>query len=172
MASGGRDGKRHFNGPSDMRLRTHDSRSRTVRSEISNGGLDLAMNRARMLVSTARTLWRRRTSAGGAWRQAAGCVEGSHQLGDVITISPGHDDRSRDPTGVYQQRSLASISFVGRWGWARLTAVPTVPSVMPRRSFAIARQYLPSPRARRVPPARAPKRSQLAPIPETACGSR
>jgi hypothetical protein len=93
-------------------------------------------------------------------------------LGDVMAISPGHDDRWREPTGVYQQRSLASTFFLDPWGWVRLTAVPAAPSVMPRRSFAIAKQYPPSHRARPASPARAPKRSQLAPIPETACGSR
>jgi len=54
-------------------------------------------------------------------------VERGHQLGDVISIGRGHDDRQRDATGVHQQHSLASIFFPGRWGWARPTLVPAAP---------------------------------------------
>jgi len=54
-------------------------------------------------------------------------VESGHQLGDVISIGRGHDDRQRDATGVHQQHSLASIFFPGRWGWARPTLAPAVP---------------------------------------------
>jgi len=54
-------------------------------------------------------------------------IEGGHQLGDVISIGRGHDDRQRDATGVDQQHALAPIFFPGRWGWARPTPGPAVP---------------------------------------------
>src|SRR5206468_4978330 len=57
-------------------------------------------------------------------------VQGRCQLGHIVVISCGHDDRQRDATGVDQQHSLAPIFSPGRWGWARATLPPAVPSVL------------------------------------------
>ena len=48
-------------------------------------------------------------------------------LGDVMLIGPGHDDRQRDATPVHQQMSLASLFSPDRSDFGRPLLVPGVP---------------------------------------------
>ena len=48
-------------------------------------------------------------------------------LGDIVLIGPGHDDRQRDATPVHQQMSLAPIFFPDRSDFGRPLLVPRVP---------------------------------------------
>ena len=46
------------------------------------------------------------------------------QLFAVIDVRPGHDDRQRDATPVYQQMTLAPIFFPDPSGWGRQLLAP------------------------------------------------
>ena len=48
-------------------------------------------------------------------------------LGDVMRVGPGHDERQRDPTAVHQQVTLASFFPPDRSGCSRPLLVPGVP---------------------------------------------
>lgn len=48
-------------------------------------------------------------------------------LGNVVLIGPGHDDRQRDTTPVHQQMSLASLFFPDPSDFGRPLLVPGVP---------------------------------------------
>jgi hypothetical protein len=48
-------------------------------------------------------------------------------LGDVVLIGPGHDDRQRDTTPVHQQMSLAPLFSPDRSDFGRPLLVPRVP---------------------------------------------
>lgn len=47
-------------------------------------------------------------------------------LGNVVLIGPGHDDRQRDTTPVHQQMSLAPLFSPDRSDFGRLLLVPMV----------------------------------------------
>src|ERR1019366_9627398 len=164
---------RHFNHPTSRTLalgslfafltaRAHVRRVVAVEHVLLGGSADEAGIGAEVLASA----W------GHGWARGHDGIQSGHQLGDVMVVSCGHDDRQRDAMGVDQQHPLASIFFPGRWGWAPPTPVPVALSVRPRRCSAIARRYPPSRHTRPVPPATVQRKTRPSPIPETACGWR
>ena len=49
------------------------------------------------------------------------------ELGDIMPVSSGHDERQGDATSVDQQVSLAPIFFPGQSGWGRPALAPVGP---------------------------------------------
>jgi len=90
----------------------------------------------------------------------------------VIHVGCGHDERQRDATTVDQQMPLAPLFFPDPSGWVRRLPVPTAPSSVHRRRFAIARRYPACRRTRPDQPSTTTRRSLLSPIRESACGPR
>src|SRR5450759_1689619 len=99
-------------------------------------------------------------------------IEDGFKLGDIMTIRPGHDDRERGATLVYQEHSLAPIFSPGPSGWVRPTLAQAAPSPSPRQRFAIAKRYLPYRHTPLARPATDDGTSRPAPTPGISCGRR
>ena len=89
------------------------------------------------------------------------------QLGDVMSIGSGHDERQRDATSVHQQMALAPIFSPDPSGWGQRFAVPMALSSSPHQCFAIARRCLQTRRTRQVRASTGLQRRLLSPIPES-----
>lgn len=99
-------------------------------------------------------------------------IEHGFQLGDVMPVCSGHDERQRDATSVHQQMAFAPIFFPDRWDWVQRFPVPVALSSSPRQYFAIARRYLQTRRTRQVRVSTGLQRRQPSPIPGSVRGLR
>ena len=101
-----------------LRAATHDVRDVAVRlDDPERGPAAIAVVRAQVL------------AASNAGRLALDHDGPQHliELGDVMSIGPGHDERQRDATAVHQQVSLASLFFPDPSGWVPQPLAPGAP---------------------------------------------
>ena len=98
-----------------LRASAHDVRDIAMRFD------DLQCAPASVAVAGAKVL-----AASSAWRLSLDHDRAKHriELGDVMSIRPGHDERQRDATTVHQQVSLASLFFPDPSGSVRRPLAP------------------------------------------------
>ena len=86
------------------------------------------------------------------------------QLGDIMSVGSGHDERQRDATPVHQQMALAPIFFPDPSGSALRPLMPRGLSPLHHRCFATTMRCLPF---RRIPPIPFAKDGKIPPFVST-----
>ena len=99
-------------------------------------------------------------------------IKHGFELGDVMPIGSGHDERQRDATTVHQQMALAPIFSPGPLDWVQQLIEPWALSSSPHQCFASARRCLQSHRIRQARSCIMPQKARPSPTPKIGHESR